>query len=336
MFLDRLAGITAEALYHQMNDLEYDWKMYDENGYLSEEGFEIVDAFLGQFPAGDLIPEEVFTPKKLSGADFLMQIVSSIPLGGALDAYGNNVDRYREKQITYDYGKVSPSMEGFKDGRTRDMFKLFSKLTGASAPRSQAAFEKFFAPETSQIVSFVYQMTDMMIVTEEEREGAQLIESKKKGFDKTFGIKRSFQYVVPKEKFDINRKKISEDLDRKEEDKMKRIRQEIGIMLKNQNFDYKTASALPKDVQGFIKDLDPAYRKYAANWAKNRAKGMDTDPFFFGVAYATTPVSAAAKLKLEYGFEKWTDLPEDVREDIKRGLFEAGLKNTSALMQELK
>ena len=336
MFLDRLAGITAEALYHQMNDLEYDWKMYDENGYLSEEGFEIVDAFLGQFPAGDLIPEEVFTPKKLSGADFLMQIVSSIPLGGALDAYGNNVDRYREKQITYDYGKVTPSMEGYKDGRTRDMFKLFSKLTGASAPRSQAAFEKFFAPETSQIVSFVYQMTDAMIVTEEEREGAQLIESKKKGFDKSFGIKRSFQYVVPKEKFDINRKKISEDLDKEEENKKLKIRKEIGIMLKNQNFDYKTASALPKDVQGFIKDLDPAYRRYAAGYAKNRAKGMETDPFFFDVAYSSTAVSQAAKLRLEYGFEKWTDLPADVREDIKRGLFEAGLKNTSALMQELK
>lgn len=336
MFLDRLAGITAEALYHQMNDLEYDWKMYDENGYLSEEGFEIVDAFLGQFPAGDLIPEEVFTPKKLSGADFFMQIVSTIPLGGALDAYGNNVDRYREKEITYDYGKVTPSMEGYKDGRTRDVFKLFSKLTGASAPRSQAAFEKFFAPETSQIVSFVYQMTDAMIVTEEEREGAQLIESKKKGFDKSFGIKRSFQYVVPKEKFDINRKKISEDLDKEEENKKLKIRKEIGIMLKNQNFDYKTASALPKDVQGFIKDLDPAYRRYAAGYAKNRAKGMETDPFFFDVAYSSTAVSQAAKLRLEYGFEKWTDLPADVREDIKRGLFEAGLKNTSALMQELK
>ncbi len=336
MFLDRLAGITAEALYHQMNDLEYDWKMYDENGYLSEEGFEIVDAFLGQFPAGDLIPEEIFTPKKLSGADFLMQIVSTVPLGGALDAYGNNVDRYRDKQITYDYGKVSPSMEGYKDGRTRDMFKLFSKLTGASAPRSQAAFEKFFAPETSQIVSFIYQMTDAMIVTEEEREGAQLIESKKKGFDKTFGIKKSFQYVVPKEKFDINRKKISEDLDKEEENKKLKIRKEIGIMLKNQNFDYKTASALPKDVQGFIKDLDPAYIRYAAGYAKNRAKGMETDPFFFDVAYSSTAVSQAAKLRLEYGFEKWTDLPADVREDIKRGLFEAGLKNTSSLMQELK
>jgi hypothetical protein len=179
-------------------------------------------------------------------------------------------------------------------------------------------------------------MTDMMIVTEEEREGAQLIESKKKGFDKTFGIKKSFQYVVPKEKFDINRKKISEDLDKEEENKKLKIRKEIGIMLKNQNFDYKTASALPKDVQGFIKDLDPAYRRYAAGYAKNRAKGMETDPFFFDVAYSSTAVSQAAKLRLEYGFEKWTDLPADVREDIKRGLFEAGLKNTSALMQELK
>lgn len=345
MFLDHFAVMAGEAYYNDTQGKEYNWKMYekdkngDPTGYLSEQGFAMVDAFFGSLPAGDLIPEEVFTPKKLTLGNVGMQILSTMPAAGALDAYYNNIDRYRESRISYDKDKVPAYMEGYKDGRTRDIFKLTSKLFGGSDKRQQVAFEKLYANESSVIVNLMYQLTDAVITTAEEKEGIQRAEDRKRKIDASLGLKRSFIYEVPEKKYDNSKSKAFEDINKEERAKKKVIRTEIGILLKNNDFDSKEFGGFPKYLIDYVSKIpteDVAMRRYARGYAKNRAIGFDTEPIFYEIANAETPAAQVEMLKITYEFDKWNDLPVDVRNTIVEELVRAGLKDKRGLAAELK
>lgn len=345
MFLDHFAVMAGEAYYNDNQGKEYNWKMYekdkngDPTGYLSEQGFAMVDAFFGSLPAGDLIPEEVFTPKKITLGNVSMQILSTMPAAGALDAYYNNIDRYRESRISYDKDKVPAYMEGYKDGRTRDIFKLTSKLFGGSDKRQQVAFEKLYANESSVIVNLMYQLTDAVITTAEEKEGIQRAEDRKRKIDASLGLKRSFIYEVPEKKYDNSKSKAFEDINKEERAKKKVIRTEIGILLKNNDFDSKEFGGFPKYLIDYVSKIpteDVAMRRYARGYAKNRAIGFDTEPIFYEIANAETPAAQVEMLQIAYEFDKWNDLPVDVRNTIVEELVRAGLKDKRGLAAELR
>lgn len=345
MFFDHFAIMTAESIHASRNGEEYDWKMYDKDskgdptGYLSEQGFGLVDAFLGSLPVGDLIPEEIFAPKKLSGNDFFWQVVSTAPALGAFDTYSNNIDRYRDSKIVHNQNSTDKAvqMQGFKDGRTRDIFKLTSGLLGGSAPKMQAAFEKLYANESSLIVNLMYQITDAIIETAEESDGGpQRIKDRKRKIDKTLGLKRSFIYELPEKKWESTFKETFSEIDGEGQAEKVRIRTEIGILYENNDFDYKeTTGSLPKYIEDYVKKLDPSMRRYAVNHAKTRGFGFKSDYVFKELAQSETAQGLVKKLKLLYHFDNWTDLDVDIRKEIMTSLIEAGLRNKTALNAEL-
>ena len=345
MFFDHFAIMTAESIHAAQNGEEYDWKMYDKDskgdptGYLSKEGFSLIDALLGSLPVGDLIPEEIFAPKKLSLNNFFWQVVSTAPALGAFDTYSNNIDRYRDSKIVYNQNSTDKAvqMQGFKDGRTRDIFKLTSSLLGGSAPKMQAAFEKLYANESSLIVNLMYQITDAIIETAEENDGGpQRIKDRKRKIDKTLGLKRSFIYELPEKKWESTFKETFSEIDGEGQAEKVRIRTEIGILYQNNDFDYKeTTGSLPQYIQDYVNKLDPSMRRYAVNHAKTRGFGFKSDYVFKELAQSETAQGLVKKLKLLYQFDNWTDLDIDIRRDIMTSLIEAGLRNKTALNAEL-
>ena len=347
MGLDHAAMITGKAFAATSKGEEWSWSMYEKNDisgvYLSEDGRALADAILSSLPAGDLLPEEIFTPAKLTLDDFTWQILSNIPTFGATDAYTHNIDRYRQSAITYNFEQVHPLNEAYKDGKTRDIYKFLTGIYNSqvaeantmSAPRLQAAVEKLVTNESNSVISLVYNLTDALIRTADESEGIQLSDKHKKKIEMDLGLKRAFIYTIPDKKYDINQKKLLEDIDRHEGGNMNKIKKDLRIYFKNA--EYELGGKLPKEAIEYIKGLPVEYKKYAAQYYENMAKGYEIEPIFIDVKYSKNAVAAAAKLKLAFGFNSWDELPKDVKKEIGEGLERAGYNwKQKEFLHELK
>jgi hypothetical protein len=346
MFFDKIASIAGEGMLATLQGKEFDFNMYKKNEIsglsLDEDGLALVDAFLSSMPVGDLIPAEVFTPAKLTMEDFTWQVLSNIPTFGFVDAYTNNIDRYRESMISYDFERVHPHMESHKDGRTRDIYKFLTGIYNnsvapantASAARLQAATEKLVTNESNSVISFLYSITDAMIKTSDEKEGVQFKDKDKKTFDYTLGLKRSFIYTAPDKKYNINEKKLMEDIDKHERGDMKKVKKDIINIFKNN--EYKFGDKLPKAASDYLKSLPLERKRFGKAYIENMAKGFEVDPVFIEIKYSASPIAAAAKLKLSYGFDSWNDLEDDVKKDIANGLSRAGYNPNKEFMYHLK
>jgi hypothetical protein len=334
MFLDHFAKLTGESFAAASKGKEWSWDMYAKNDisgtYLTEDGHALADALLGSIPIGDIIPDEILTPARMSLGDVFINILTNIPTVGAFDAYTTGIDRYRNRPVTYDFGKMHPLKEGYKDDKTRDIYKFLTGIYNStqapantvSAPRLQAAVEKLITNESNSLISLVYNLTDMMIRTDEEKEGIELLNSKKKEVDRFLGLKRTFIYTAPDKSYNINQSKLMDDIDKNERGSMNVIKKDLKNAFKNA--DYKLGDKLPKDILTYIKGLDGLDKGFAAAYAKNMASGFEIEPIFIEVKYSANGKAAAAKLKLAYGFNSWDELPKDVKEDIGKGLSQAG------------
>ena len=355
MMLDHLSTMLGEELYALSQNEDYNWKMYDGRGGFTEQGEGFVDAMLSSLPAGDLLPEEILAPKDLSFNNIMGAIISNIPAGGMIDSYINNVDRYMNSVVTYDRKddkneRIFPSAEGMLDAKTRDMFKLMGEATARfgeksiSPPRAQKAFEKMFSNETSIIVSAIYNITDAMITTQDEKSpikpSPELVGKRKKKFEKDLGLVRTFIYDTPPEKYKPSlSEKYRQEMTKARTERFK-IQKEINTLLKNYKYDVIVNDKdikFPKEVEEYILSLPETDRKRYINTTKNQLKGFEANPIFVHSRYATAEV-AGMYLRDELQFDLWDDLsPEDkqsFRDDMKR----AGISNTQGflIIEELK
>ena len=355
MMLDHLSTMLGEELYALSQNEDYNWKMYDGRGGFTEQGEGFVDAMLSSLPAGDLLPEEILAPKDLTFNNIMGGIISNIPAGGMIDSYINNVDRYMNSVVTYDRKddkneRIFPSAEGMLDAKTRDMFKLMGEATARfgeksiSPPRAQKAFEKMFSNETSIIVSAIYNITDAMITTQDEKSpikpSPELVGKRKKKFEKDLGLVRTFIYDTPPEKYKPSlSEKYRQEMTKARTERFK-IEKEINTLLKNYKYEVIVNDKdikFPKEVEDYILSLPETDRKRYINTTKNQLKGFEANPIFVHSRYATAEV-AGMYLRDELQFDLWDDLsPEDkqsFRDDMKR----AGISNTQGflIIEELK
>jgi|TARA_R100000479_G_scaffold65066_2_gene30978 hypothetical protein len=355
MMLDHLSTMLGEELYSLYQGEDYDWKMYDGRGGFTEQGEGFVDAMLSSLPAGDLLPEEILAPKDLTFNNIMGGIVSNIPVGGMLDSYINNVDRYMNSVVTYDRKdeaseRIFPSAEGMLDAKTRDMFKLMGEATARfgeksiSPPRAQKAFEKMFSNETSIIVSAIYNITDAMISTQDEKSSIQpspeLIGKRKKKFEKDLGLVRTFIYEVPADKYEPSlSKKYREEMVKANTERFK-IKREIGVLLKNYKYDVISNDKdikFPKKVEEYILSLPEAVRKQYINSTKNQLKGFEANPIFVDSRYVT-PEVAGMYLRDALQIDFWDDLSPEDKQSFKEDMKRAGISNTQGylIIEELK
>ena len=355
MMLDHLSTMLGEELYALSQNEDYNWKMYDGRGGFTEQGEGFVDAMLSSLPAGDLLPEEILAPKDLTFNNIMGGIISNIPAGGMIDSYINNVDRYMNSVVTYDRKddkneRIFPSAEGMLDAKTRDMFKLMGEATARfgeksiSPPRAQKAFEKMFSNETSIIVSAIYNITDAMITTQDEKSpikpSPELVGKRKKKFEKDLGLVRTFIYDTPPDKYKPSlSEKYRQEMTKARTERFK-ITKNINTLLKNYKYDVIVNDKdikFPKEVEDYILSLPETDRKRYINTTKNQLKGFEANPIFVHSRYATAEV-AGMYLRDELQFDLWDDLsPEDkqsFRDDMKR----AGISNTQGflIIEELK
>ena len=346
MGIDHIASVSGEALLASLNGEEFDWKMYGKDeisgAYLTEDGIMMAEALLGSMPVGDLIPKEIFTPAKLSPANMFFQIASNVPTFGALDAYENNIDRYRESVITYDKGVVHPYMENYGNDRTRDIYKYFVNVhkdalglapaNTISAPRLQAAVEKIITNESNAVVNLMYGLLDAVITTPEDKDLSVEKKVKKIAFD--LGLTKALTYTIPKKKFDASRKEIMDNIDMEERSRRKVVKTKIKDFVAAS--DFKLGQDVPKELVSYLESLPISERKYGMDYAKNILKGMEVPPVYFDIKYSATPKAAANKMKLAFGFESWDDLDKDVRIDLITDLKSSGYKPSNEFYYHLK
>ena len=339
MFFDHIGELTGEWIYSTVNDKEFDLKMLEKDDYygyyFTEEGSLLFESIVSSLPAGD------FVPNTLSLGNFAMEIASTVPTVGALDTYFNNIDRFRNSKVTYDYGDrgVNPYIEGYKDGRTRDIYKFIAEASSkvlpesktVSAPRMQAAAEKFVTNESNMVVALSYSLLDAIITTSEEKGPIQPEKQAKKLKD-LLGIEKGFIYTIPDKKYSFNLKDVMKAIDQTERSNRLKIKRDLQILIK----DYEYGAAVPQEMLDYISELKDLDKRFAAGYAKGLMTGLDTDPIFIDVRYSSTPSAAAAKLKLRYRFNSWDELPEDMKREISVGLGKAGYKPTPEFYAALK
>ena len=341
MFVDIHATLAGEYFYSITHEdaKEFDLKMLEKDPaygyYLGSDGEAYLEALISSLPAGDFIP----TSLKLS--DFVGEVFSNVPVIGAYDVYENNFNRFKQQKVSYDYDRVHPYMEGFKDGKTRDVYRFISDASfkylppakTISAPRLQAAAEKLITNESNAVVGLAYNILDYIITTSDE--SADISPEKRfKKFDYDLGLKRSFLYTIPDRKYDFSQDKIMDAIDKNERGEMKEIKTNLRILLSKGNYEF--GQPVPQDIMKYIKSLEPLDQKFASAYTVNALKGYEVDPIFIEVKYSANGTAAANKLKLRYGFNSWDDLPKDMKREISAGLEKAGYKMNLEFKAALK
>jgi len=331
MFVDIQATLAGEYFYSITHEdaKEFNLEMLKKDPaygyYLGSDGEAYLESLISSLPAGDFIP----TSLKLS--DFVGEVFSNVPVIGAYDVYENNFNRFKQQKVSYDYDRVHPYMEGFKDGKTRDVYRFISDASfkylppakTISAPRLQAAAEKLITNESNTVVGLAYNILDYIITTSDEA-AAISPEKRFKKFDYDFGLKRTFIYTIPDRKYDFNQEKIMDAIDKSERGKMKEITTNLRILLSKG--DYEFGQTVPQEIMNYIKSLEPLDQKFAGAYTANALKGYEVDPIFIEVRYSANGTAAANKLKLRYGFNSWNDLPKDMQQEISAGLTKAGYR----------
>jgi hypothetical protein len=91
----------------------------------------------------------------------LADLYTRVPMANAVYKYNTNYDKFRKQEISYDYGKVEPKMEGINDKTVPYFYKAFSQITGMSPKRLQAGVESVItSPNSSLPVGMAYFLAD--------------------------------------------------------------------------------------------------------------------------------------------------------------------------------
>jgi hypothetical protein len=91
----------------------------------------------------------------------LADLYTRVPMANAVYKYNTNYDKFRKQEISYDYGKVEPKMEGINDKTVPYFYKAFGQITEMSPKRLQAGIESVItSPNSSLPVGIAYFMAD--------------------------------------------------------------------------------------------------------------------------------------------------------------------------------
>jgi hypothetical protein len=91
----------------------------------------------------------------------LADLYTRVPMANAVYKYNTNYDKFKKQEISYDYGKVEPKMEGINDKTVPYFYKAFGQVTNLSPKRSQAFVESVItSPNSSLPVGMAYFLAD--------------------------------------------------------------------------------------------------------------------------------------------------------------------------------
>lgn len=250
-------------------------------------------------------------------------LMQTVPLFNSVATYVSNYDAFRDRMISIDKDKLTPSFEGVSDPDVEKFYKVIGETTGMSPIRTKAATEKLITgPQSSLVVGAAYGLLDAMVNSYELDKGEyniDAIKSDNKNFIKNTGLNVKKSLIAetdPKWKL-YSQKETLDNIDREAGTERARLRnkaKELSMRTNNPEQLEKSIEEARK-IANEIAKKNPIDAKYFFNSFKANVGESPASPESIEIQYSASDKARAEKINFLFNprtKEEFLEIRKDV------------------------
>jgi hypothetical protein len=249
-------------------------------------------------------------------------LMQTVPLFNSVATYMSNYDAFRDRMISIDKDKLTPSFEGVSDPDVEKFYKVLGETTGMSPIRTKAAAEKLITgPQSSLVVGAAYGLLDAMVNSYDLDKGEynlDAIKSDNKNFIKNTGLNIKKSLIAetdPKWKL-YSKKETLDNIDREAGTERARLRNKAKELSAGTNTPEQLEKSIEeaRKIANEIAKKNPIDAKYFFNSFKANIGESPASPESIEIQYSASDKARAEKINFLYNPQSQEEFTQIMRE----------------------